>query len=217
MDLWSIDEIIVLDITRNLDFQNPKKNKFFKTLENISKNAVVPLTVGGGIRNTVDINRLLNSGADKVVVNSICLEKPKLINLFSNEFGSQCIVASIDVKKVEGSYYVFSNYGSTKTKYQLIEWINIAQEEGVGEIFLQSINMDGSLEGYDYEMVEKVSNMIKVPLIISSGAGNWEHFENLLKYDYVSGASTTNIYHFTESSIKSLKKYLINKNFEIRE
>tara|TARA_B100001142_G_scaffold329992_1_gene395504 strand:- start:8205 stop:8957 length:753 start_codon:yes stop_codon:yes gene_type:complete len=216
IDMWSVDEIIILDITRGSNFRDKNKISFFKTLEFISKNIVVPLTVGGGIQTNDDIKKLLDNGADKIVVNSAALKSPKIINSFSSKYGKQCIVVSIDAKKIDNDFIVFSDYGKNKTNYKLEEWIKIAQEEGAGEIFLQSIQFDGSLEGYDYEMVEKISRTINLPLIVSSGAGNWEHFEKLFKYNFVSAASTTNIYHFTESSIKSLKTFLAKKHLEVR-
>jgi len=216
IDLWSIDEIIILDITRKLNFDDPNKNKFFKTLEFISKNIVVPLSVGGGIRKKEHIKKLLHNGADKVVINSAALTSPKIIGSFSSKYGKQCIVVSIDAKKIGKEYFVFAEYGTKITKFKIEDWIKIVQEEGAGEIFIQSIDFDGSLEGYDYELVEKISKVINLPLIVSSGAGNWEHFEKLFNFDFVSAASTTNIYHFTESSIKSLKTFLTKKNIEIR-
>ena len=216
IDMWSIDEVVVLDITRNLKFENPEKKNFFNMLENISKNSVVPFSVGGGIRSLNNIRQLLQKGADKIVINSACINDPGFIKLSSKEFGSQCIVVSVDVKKIDETHHVFTSYGTKKTLHKLREWIKIVQNEGAGEIFLQSIDKDGSLEGYDFEMVENISDLIEVPLIVSGGAGNWEHFENLLKYEHVSGASTTNIYHFTESSINNLKKYLFKKNIEVR-
>ena len=216
IDMWSVDEIIILDITRKLRFDDEDKNLFFKTLEQISKNIVVPLTVGCGIKKLDDIRTLLNNGADKVVINSAALEAPKKINSFASKYGKQCIVVSIDVKKIDNEFIVFTDYGTKKTNYKLKDWIKIVQDEGAGEIFLQSIEFDGSLEGYNYEMVNHISQIINLPLIVSSGAGNWEHFEKLFEFDFVSAASTTNIYHFTESSIKSLKNFLKAKNLEIR-
>ena len=163
IDLWSIDEVVILDITRNLNFDSQEKKNFFDILQFISKNIVVPLTVGGGIRNEIHIKKLLDNGADKITINSIATEDPKIIGSFAYKYGKQCIVISIDVKKIGNNYIVFSNFGKKKTKYKIEDWIKIVQEEGAGEILIQSIDYD-TLEGYNYELVEKILKL-SLPLM----------------------------------------------------
>ena len=207
VDMWSIDEVIVVDITRKLDFKNKKKKIFFDELKKISSNAYVPLTAGGGIRSLKDIELLLKNGADKVLINNICFENIKFIKKAAREFGSQCIVVSIDAKLEENTFFVMKNYGSEKSQYKLNDYIRTVEDNEAGEIFLQSIERDGSLLGYDLELLENI-NKINLPLIVSCGAGNWDHVKEILKKKYVSAASLTNIFHFTEKSIKNLKNYL---------
>ena len=215
IDMWSVDEIIILDITRNLSFDDDLKGLFFKEILEISKNSYVPLTIGGGIRKIRDIEKLLNNGADKVIINTAALENPKIISLAAREFGSQCIVVSVDVETKDNKLNLMENYGQIKSKFDLVEYIEMIQNYNAGEIFLQSVNMDGSLLGYDLNIIDKIQKHIKIPLIISCGAGNWSHVEQALKKDIVSAASLTNIFHFTEKSINNLKNNL-KKSIYIR-
>ena len=215
IDMWSVDEIIVLDITRNLRFEDDLKNNFFKEIMTISKNSYVPLTVGGGVRKLKDIEKLLKIGADKIIINTAAIENPEIISLAAKEFGSQCIVVSVDVETKNDELNLMKNYGQTKSTFNLIEYLKLIQDKNAGEIFLQSINMDRSLLGYDLNIVDKIKEYIKIPLIISCGAGNWSHVENALKKDVISAASLTNIFHFTEKSIENLKNTL-KKSIYIR-
>ena len=208
IDMWSVDEVILLDITRNLDFESEKKNIFFSEMKKISQNSYIPLTVGGGIRKLNDIEKLLKNGADKIILNTISINNPNFINEAAKEFGSQCIVISVDAKFKNGKFYLMEKYGQNKSDYELIDYIKIIQENNAGEIFLQSVNCDGSLLGYDLDLLETIKEYINIPLIISCGAGNWSHVKDVLEKDYVSAASLTNIFHFTEKSIKNLKQNL---------
>ncbi len=215
IDMWSIDEIVVIDISRKLNFNDEKKEIFFNELKNISANAYVPLTAGGGIRTLGNIEKLLKNGADKVLLNTICFEDPTFIKKAAKEFGSQCIVISIDTKIEDDIYYVMKDYGQKKSQYKLNEYIKIIEDNEAGEIFLQSVDQDGSLLGYDLKLLDSLKG-INLPLIVSSGAGNWDHVKKVLEKDYISAASLTNIFHFTEKSIKNLKNYIKN-SISIRE
>jgi cyclase len=216
VDMWSVDEIIILDISRNVTFENSSKKNFLNEMKNISKNAYIPITAGGGIRKLKDIEVLLKNGADKVTLNSVCIDNPAIIDQASRQFGKQCIVVCIDVKFENNQYNVMQNYGEIKTNFNLKDYIKKIQDNGAGEIFIQSIDRDGSLLGYDLNLLNYIKPTIDIPLIISSGAGNWAHVKEVLKKDYVSGASLTNIFHFTEKSIDNLKNYLKN-DVSIRE
>ena len=216
IDMWSVDEIILLDITRELDFESEKKSIFFSEMEKISKNSYVPLTVGGGIKKLKHIEKLLKNGADKIILNTISINNPNFINEAAKEFGSQCIVISVDAKYENEKFFLMEKYGQNKSSYELVNYIKLIQEKNAGEIFLQSINCDGSLLGYDLNLLETVKNHINIPLIISCGAGNWSHVKNVLEKNYVSAASLTNVFHFTEKSIKNLKQDL-KKSIFIRE
>ena len=209
IDMWSVDEVVVIDISRELNFEDKKKEIFFDQLRNISANACVPLTAGGGIRTLANIEKLLKNGADKVLLNTICFEDPKFIQKAAKVFGSQCIVVSIDAKLYWDVYFVMKKYGQEKSLYKLNDYIKIIQDNQAGEIFLQSVDQDGSLLGYDLRLLDYIDN-IQLPLIVSSGAGNWDHVKKVLEKDYVSAASLTNIFHFTENSIKNLKNHIKN-------
>ena len=215
IDMWSVDEIVVIDISRELNFEDKKKEIFFDQLQNISKNAYVPLTAGGGIRTLANIEKLLKNGADKVLLNTVCFEDIKFIKEAAKEFGSQCIVVSVDAKFDDDFYYVMKKCGQERSSYELNDYIKITQDNQAGEIFLQSVDRDGSLLGYDLKLLDYIEN-IQLPLIVSSGAGNWDHVKKVLQKDFVSAASLTNIFHFTEKSIRNLKNYL-KKSILIRE
>jgi imidazole glycerol-phosphate synthase subunit HisF len=215
IDMWSVDEVVVIDISRDLNFEDKKKEIFFDQLRNISMNACVPLTAGGGIRTLANIEKLLKNGADKVLLNTICFEDVKFIKRATKEFGSQCIVVSIDAKFEGGFYYVMKKCGQERSPYKLNDYIKITQDNQAGEIFLQSVDRDGSLLGYDLKLLDCIEN-IQLPLIVSSGAGNWDHVKKVLEKDFVSAASLTNIFHFTEKSIRNLKNH-IKKSILIRE
>jgi cyclase len=135
IDMWSVDEVVIIDISRKLNFQDEKKRIFFDQLKKISANACVPLTAGGGIRTLANIEKLLKNGADKVLLNTICFEDPKFIKRAAKEFGSQCIVVSVDVKLDQNSYYAMKNYGQEKSLYELNNYIKIIQDNHAGEIF----------------------------------------------------------------------------------
>lgn len=217
IDLWSIDEIVILDITRDINFQSSRKKNFIDVLNNLSKNSFVPFSVGGHIKELNEIETLLKNGADKVVLNSITYENKNFIKKAAKEFGSSCIVVSIDAKLNSNTNYdLYSNNGSKKENVFFEEHVKEVQDMGAGEIFLQSIDKDGTLEGFDLNLINYIKNYIKVPFIISSGAGSWKHFLDVFKIDAISGAATSNIFHFTEKSINNFKELLKGENINIR-
>jgi imidazole glycerol-phosphate synthase subunit HisF len=215
IDAWSVDEMIILNITRN---NSSKDDKFFDVISKFASNCFVPLTIGGGIRSLADVKNFLDAGADKVVLNTGALKNPDLISKVAKIYGKQCIVISIDVKKnANGAYEVYDTFGTRNTKKNPVLWAKEAESLGAGEIMLNSIDLDGSLLGYDLQLCQKVVKKLEIPLLICGGAGNWKHFAAALKEGNVSGFCTSNIYHFTETSIKSAKLFLKNKGFNIRE
>ena len=213
VDSWSVDEIVILDISRS---KQSSRKIFLDRVKAIARDCFVPLTVGGGIRTVEDIEMFLRSGADKVVLNSGALENPELINEAVSIFGSQCITISIDSKLENGEYYVYKNHCAESTSLKLLSWINEVQLRGVGEILIQNYEKDGTLEGYDWQQIKLAREKTSVPLIACSGAGNWTHFEKALSLN-VDGVATTNIYHFTETAINSAKNYLLSKGHRMRE
>ena len=210
IDSWLIDEIVLLDITR---YKNKKNNsKFLKIVEEISSKCFVPMAVGGGIRSIDDVKSFMACGADKVIINTGAIINPELITNIASTYGRQSLIVSIDVKKSK----VFSNYGSKPTILSPLSWSKEVVTKGAGEIMLNSIDRDGSLTGYDVELCRLISENISVPLLISGGAGNWKHFEEGFLKGKADAVCTTNIYHFTEKSIKSAKNYLKSKNISVR-
>ena len=149
-----VDELIYLNINRE---NNPKQKKiFFKIIKNLSKKAFMPITVGGKVTKLNDIDELLSAGADKITINTMAYKKRDIISSSAKEFGSQCIVISIDVKKINKEYLVFVNNGKLNTKIKLDEWVKICQNEGAGEILINSIDRDGSKKGYDFKILNKI-------------------------------------------------------------
>jgi len=214
VDAWSIDEIIILDITRD---KSKSKDMFYSTVENFAENCFVPLTVGGGVSSVEDFSRLLNMGADKVTMNTKVVEQPKLITTAAKKYGSQCVVVSIDVKKTSDSRYeVFTEFGTKATGLCPKDWAKQAQELGAGEILITAIDKDGSLEGYDNELNCFVSEEVNIPVLVAGGAGNWQDFVDGFKIGNASAVCTTNVYHFTENSISSAKQFMKNNNINIR-
>ena len=213
---WMVDELIYLNINRD---DNPKqKNNFFKIIKDLSKKAFMPITVGGKIKNLNDIEKLLSIGADKITINSASFINRKLIINSAKEFGSQCIVVSIDVKKIDKEYFVFINNGKTNTNLKLEEWVKICQSEGAGEILLNSIDRDGSREGYDFEILNKIKKIINIPLIFCGGAGKWDDFRKCLIRKEVDAAAGANIFHHYDQSDYLAKKYLTQHKIKnIRE
>lgn len=214
VDTWSADEIVLLNITRS---KNENKENFYDLLDYFSKKCFVPLTVGGGIRTIEDIKTMLKMGADKVAINTEAVNRPEFIEEASKIFGSQCIVVSIDVKKNnENKYEVFTEFGTKATGLSPSDWAKKAEEMGAGEILINSIDKDGSLEGYDNELNKTVSETVSIPVLACGGAGKWQDFVDGFKYGKASAVCTTNIYHFTEISIKNAKKYLHDAGIDVR-
>ncbi len=214
VDAWSIDEIIVLDITRD---KHSSKNNFFRVIEGFSKRCFVPIAAGGGIRSKKDVDRYLSLGADKVVLNTQAVNNPTFITDVAKSYGSQSVVVSIDVKNTQkNKYKVLKDLGKTETILNPELWAYKAQELGAGEIMITSIDRDGSLLGYDIEIAKRVSDKVDIPVLISGGAGNWDHLVEGIIKGGASAVCITNIYHFTETAISSAKKYMDNHGIPVR-
>jgi len=212
IDTWSIDEIIMLDISREKKY----KNSFFKIINKFAKECFVPLSVGGGIRNIDDAKAYLDKGADRVVINTGALINKKLVSELAKKYGSQCVIASIDAKKNENNFQVFSHSGVKNTRKRVNDWALELEKLGAGEIMLNSIDHDGSLLGYDLNLCKLVSSAVNIPVLICGGAGNWSHFSDAIKIGGADAVCTTNIYHFSETSIKSAKKFLNHQKILVR-
>ncbi|HRY28806.1 MAG TPA: imidazole glycerol phosphate synthase cyclase subunit [Elusimicrobiota bacterium] len=214
VDAWAVDEIVVLDVTRP---GTGDRENFYGVVELFSERCFVPLSAGGGVRNIEDFRRLLNLGADKVVINTAALERPEFISEAAALYGAQCVVVSMDAKKKErGDYEVYSHFGARPTGQSPAGWAKRAEELGAGEIFVTAIDRDGSLEGYDNELNRLVSEAVKIPVLVCGGAGNWQHFVDGFVQGKAAAVCTACIYHFTDTSIRSAKKYLATAGIPVR-
>lgn len=221
---WASDELIFLDISNNDnydldrdDYNVENLSNFLDIVENISKKTFMPITVGGKIKTLKDIEIRLSKCADKVSINSEVFFNKKIINHAAKEFGSQCIVSSIDVKKNDNFYYVYVEGGKKNTQIKAYDWINFVQDQGAGEILLNSIDMDGQGKGYDLDLIESVKDYIKVPLIIAGGVGDYNDFCVGLSYNHIDAVAAANIFHYKDQSVYYAKKMLFEKGFNIRE
>jgi cyclase len=213
VDAWSIDEIALLDISRP-ERRNPEF--FFSVVSEFSTKCFVPLCVGGGVRRLDDFKRYLDLGADKISINTVAIEEPEVITQAAKRFGSQCVVVSIDAKKEGAEYRVFKNCGREATEWRPEDLARRCEELGAGEILLTSIDRDGSLEGYDNDLNVRVVRNVSIPVIVCGGAGKWQDFVDGFRLGGADAVATTNIYHFTEKSIKSAKQYLVRQGLNVR-
>lgn len=214
VDAWSIDEIVALDVTRP---GTGRRESFYEVVQDLARQCFVPLSCGGGVRGIEDVHTLLRMGADKVVMNTGVLERPELISEAAALYGSQCVVVSIDAWRHEdGRYEVFTRFGTSPTGRRPEEWARRAEELGAGEILITSIEKDGSLEGYDNRLNRLVSNAVGIPVLVAGGAGKWQDFVDGFVEGGASAVCTTNIYHFTETSIRSAKQYLHRAAIPVR-
>ena len=213
IDLWSADEIILLDISK----KNKLSQKFLEIVKFFSVNNFLPISVGGGIRSFKDAVNLFRQGADKIVLNSSTYKNPDLISKISKVFGSQSIIHSIDCRKIKKNKYEVLINNTIKTNLEPIQWAKIAIRNGCGELLINSIDNDGSLLGYDLELINLIVKKVNVPCLALGGAGNWDHILELFKKTNISAACTQNIYHFTNESLKSVKYYLKKNKILVRQ
>ena len=209
----NVDELFLLDISATAQKREPDE----LSIKSFSLECAVPFCVGGGISRLSQIEYLLSSGADKVCINSEAYKNPKFIDEAVKIFGSQCIVVSIDYKKVENNKKCFSNSGTLLVDKNPIEWAKEMEQMGCGEILFTSIDNDGTLEGYDLEELSKLNELLKIPIIASGGAGKLEDFLSLFNIPNISGAAAASIFHFTEVTPKMIKDKLSEKKIPVRD
>ena len=207
------DELVFYDITASFE----QRKLFSDILCEVASTIFIPLTVGGGINTTDDFDRVLKCGADKVSVNSGAIRNPNLIYEAAKLYGDQCVVLSVDVKRVDGVLRVFAKGGRENTGMEAIEWIKRCVDNGAGEIVVNSIDTDGVKNGFDLEMLDKVCNVVSVPVIASGGAGNIQHFVDLFKtLPKVDAGLAASIFHFGEVQISDLKQQLSKQDICVR-
>ncbi len=207
----AIDELILLNVDRNT-----KNVKSFSThMRELSRYCFVPISSGGGVKSLIDFQILLESGADKIVVNSHALDHPDFINEAAETFGTQCVVASIDVKfhKPQNEMLIISENGTNVTDKNLLHWTKELETRGAGEIFLTSIDADGIGNGYNLELLKKVSRELRIPIIASGGVGELHHLAEGMKTG-VSAVSAANIFHYIGDGLTRAKEYLATESDE---
>ena len=208
------DELVFYDITASSE----GRALFTDILKEVASSIFIPLTVGGGINTVDDFDRVLKCGADKVSVNSGAIKNPELIYQAAKRYGDQCVVLSVDAKRVDGKFTVFAKGGRENTGIDLLDWIKRGVDNGAGEIVLNSIDTDGVKKGFDLEMLDAVCNIVNVPVIASGGAGGIQDFITLFKsLPKVDAGLAASIFHFGEVSIKQLKQTLDKNGIAVRK
>ncbi len=207
------DELVFIDIERNKE----TKNELLKTIEIAASECFMPLTAGGGVSNLEDVRNLINAGADKVLINTAAYENTKFVKDVVMEFGSQCVVIGIDYKLQNKDLVVFTNCGTKNTNLSLFEYVMSVQNLGIGEIFLNSIDLDGTMKGYDIKTVKKISKKILLPLIVSGGAGNFSHLADVFKLTDASAAACGSLFHFGDNNPIRARSYLKNQKIPMRK
>lgn len=208
------DELVFYDITASSD----GRKLFTDILCETARRVFIPLTVGGGINSVADFDRVLKCGADKVSVNSGAIRNPALVGEAAKLYGDQCVVLSVDVKRVDGVFRVFAKGGRENTGMEALEWIKRCVDNGAGEIVVNSIDTDGVKGGFDLEMLDKVCNIVSVPVIASGGAGKAEDFITLFKtLPKVDAGLAASIFHFGEVKISDLKAEMIKADIPTRK
>ncbi len=211
-DAAGADELVYLDITASVE----ARTTFLDVVKRTAQEVFMPLTVGGGISNVVDIRQLLMAGADKVSLNTAAVKEPGIIRAGANMFGSQCIVVAIDAKRVGNHFEVFTHGGRNPTGKDVILWAKHVVELGAGEILLTSMDADGTKNGYDLALTKAVCDAVNVPVIASGGAGKLEHFYDVFNQTTADAALAASVFHFGEIPIPNVKKYLKEKRVAIR-
>ena len=208
------DELVFLDITASSDQRSIMTDVVARTAEEV----FIPLTVGGGIRTVADFREMLRRGADKISVNSAAVKNPQLISEAAEKFGSQCVVCAIDARKrLDGEgWEVFVHGGRVGTGMDLLEWVDEAQRRGAGEILLTSMDADGTKDGYDIAMTKAVSDIVRIPVIASGGAGKLEHLKDVIEQAGADAVLVASIFHYGEYTVSDVKEYLKRENIPVR-
>jgi imidazole glycerol-phosphate synthase subunit HisF len=223
------DELVFLDITASSD----ARNTMIDVVEKVSSEVFIPLTVGGGIRSVDNMRQMLEAGADKVAVNSAAVANPQLIEDCAKEFGAQCVVLAMDVKRVddpvitqiegmgnvpaEAMWQVYTHGGRRPTAFDAVKWARLATEAGAGELLVTSMDADGQKTGYDNELLSVISDSVTVPVIASGGAGELDHFYDALKEGKSDAVLAASLFHFGELRVSEVKSYLAERGIPMRE
>lgn len=208
-----VDELILVDIMASRNGNNPDHD----SLNDFADECFVPLTVGGGITNLTQIISLLHSGADKISLNSVLFDNPHLVDEAAYQFGVQCIVASIDVRRLGDRFTCLSHSGTRDSDREPVAWAKELADRGAGEILLTSVDRDGTMRGYDLELTEKVTSAVNIPIIASGGAGNYQHMVDAVKQAGASAVAAASIFHFTEQTPSGAKAAMQIAGIPVRQ
>lgn len=206
------DELVFYDITASAE----DRGLFTEVLKEVAAQVFIPLTVGGGIQTVADFDRVLKYGADKVSLNSGAICDPQLIYAGAKRYGSQCVVLSVDIKKVDGNWHVFSKGGREDTGLDALEWILQGEELGAGELVINSMDTDGVKQGFDLELLNTIASLTDLPIVASGGAGTKEDFYELFQNPKIDAGLAASIFHYDEFPIPVLKEYLASCNVAMR-
>ena len=206
------DELVFYDITASAE----GRNLFTDILRRVAGEIFIPLTVGGGIRTLEDFDRVLKCGADKVSVNSGAIRDPSLIEAAAKKYGDQCVVLSMDIKRVDGVFRLFAKGGRENTGIDALQWAVDGVNSGAGELVVNSIDTDGVKGGFDLELLDAIAARVNVPIIASGGAGKMEDFSELFSHEGIDAGLAASIFHYKEIRIEDLKKYLRDQGVEVR-
>ena len=210
--LEGADELVFLDISATEE----KRKTLTKLVRKIAGEINIPFTVGGGINSLDDAKAIIDSGADKISVNSAAILNPELIAEIAKVYGNQCVVVAIDAKFVDGEWMVFRSGGKIATDLKAMDWAKKAESLGAGEILLTSMNNDGTRNGFACDITKQISEAVSIPVIASGGAGTMEHFATIFQETKATGALAASVFHFGQSPIPELKNYLKKQNIPIR-
>ena len=206
------DEITFLDITAS----HEGRDTILSVVEKVADEVFIPLTVGGGVKQFSDVRDLLSVGADKVTINTAAVNNPNIIDTVTDKIGRQCIVIAIDVKKIDNDFFVFTHGGRKQTDLNAFEWCIECQKRGAGEILLTSMDKDGTKDGFDIDVLSKISSSIDIPVIASGGAGTLEHLYEAIDKGKADAVLAASIFHFGEYTIKQAKNYLRDRGIIVR-
>ncbi len=208
---FTIDELIILDVSR----RNRNINQFCDHIKLIGQECFIPISAGGGITTREHAKVLLNSGADKLVINTILFKAPAFVKELVSIYGSQCIIASVDVKRQGDKFDIYIDNGSIKIELEFAEFIQHIINVGIGEIYLNSMDKDGTGFGYMFDLLDHLNIIVKVPIIIAGGAGNWHHLLEGLQHDMVDAVATANLFNFIGQGFPNARKQLLNSGINL--
>jgi cyclase len=211
-NIEGIDEVVVLDITATLE----TRQALARTINAVAHEIFLPLTVGGGIRSEDDAAAAVDAGADKVSLNTAALRNPELITTLARRYGSQAVIVAIDAKRRDDGFAVYVRSGTADASRDAVEWAREAESRGAGEILLTSMDRDGTRSGFDCEMTAAVAEAVNIPVIASGGAGGLDHFADVFTRGAADAALAASIFHFADTSVSELKKFLTRKGIPVR-